>query len=201
MDNSFVQRHFFDGVISLEPNEAGGETVTLGGSDTFTEDYPGLALASAEGFFDLISNNCDYHTFEPVHGNLETIASLAALASELYLKSILMKELGLSPKEIRDKFRTKGHDLRVLYNALSAESKHALVESIDGAVTEADLESLIDPIKNVFKDYRYDYELSSGLELSYGFLFELLMRLRDLAHSLVAEDRRVIYIYGTHCGE
>lgn len=201
MDNNYVQRHFFDGVISEELNEAGGETVTLGASDSFTKDYPGLALASAEGFFDLLSHNCDFRAFEPVHGNRETMASLAALASELYLKSILMKELGLSPKEIQGAFCGKGHDLKVLYNALSAESKLTLIESIDGVATEGDLESKTDAIKNVFKDYRYDYELSSGLELPYGFLFELLMRLRDLAHSLVAEDRRVIYIYGTQDGE
>ncbi len=198
MDNNFVQRHYFDGAIQEELNEAGGKTVILGSPDVHTKNYPGLALTSAEGFFDLIANNCDLQTLEPIHGNRETVISLAAFTCELYLKSILMKEQGLSPKELKEKY---GHDLKTLSSALSAESKHSLVKSIDGITTEIDLESKIGTVKKVFMDYRYDYELPSGTELPYAFLIELLMRLRDLAHRLIKEDHRAFYVYGTRIDE
>lgn len=94
-----------------------------------------------------------------------------AFACEVFLKTLIV----LDGKEQR------GHQIKVLWDALDTENRVAIVERIiDGTnVKEEEIAERIDDISNSFTEWRYLYEVP-GLSVHIGFLEKFTLILRDI---------------------
>lgn len=129
------------------------------------------AVHTADGLYDLIIKNCDIDNAEFSEGShLEMYLSLAALACEIYMKSIIYNEGLHSNKQI------KKHKLDILFNDLPYKHQATILSNIK------DLGNNIGSIKSLFETLRYDFELIS-FSGEYLLVFDLMKELKTICHT------------------
>lgn len=129
------------------------------------------AVHAANGFAELVSNNCNIK--EPdasPEGHLEMYLSLAALACEIYMKSIIYNE-GLNNGKM-----VKGHHLDELF-AKMPESVHLTLNQ-----KFPDIEKILYEVRDVFEKLRYDFEQFS-IHGDYLVIFQLMNELKLISNA------------------
>lgn len=128
------------------------------------------AVHTADGLYHLVKNNCNTQkpniSTEPY---LEMYLSLAGLACEIYMKSIIYNENLHNGKQFR------GHKLDKLFQALPAHVKDAIKSIINN------IEKILPEIGDLFEKLRYDFECNH-IDGEYLLVFKFMEEIKELSH-------------------
>ena len=144
------------------------------------------ALLTADGFYNLIKNNCNV-TEPSISSNarLEMYLALSGLACEIYMKCIIYFE-----KKHRGK-QCRGHKLDELFSLLPENHKNTIKQRIK------EIEAILPEVGDAFESLRYDYELNH-IQGNYLLLFDLMEDLHMISNGF---PKRIIgemrYVNGT----
>ena len=169
--------------VKSEPNDAGGETVTLESLfDKAKVDYSNLdnlhslayvARKNANGLYDLVMER--YRSSHPADiPNFEMLVALINLSSEIYMKCIIYFK-GLN----NGKACKEGHGLKTYFNKLPEDVKSEL-KSID-----VDFDLKLDIISDYFTKFRYSFEFNSISADLFAFCFA--EKLNQVCNSFIIE--------------
>ena len=129
------------------------------------------AVHTANGFAELVSNNCN--TKEPnagPNGHLEIYLSIAALACEIYMKSIIYNENLNEGKMVR------GHCLDELYVKLPSRVQMTLKDKFSR------IEEILRSVRDTFERLRYNFE-QFDIDGNYLVIFQLMDELKTISNS------------------
>ena len=144
------------------------------------------ANQTADGLFDLITRNCNIDNPNiTLDAHLEIYLSLAGLACEIYLKSLIYYDARNDGKKLGT------HDLCGLFRMISQESKAAIRRKIN------DIDELLPSLSVLFMHLRYDFELNH-IAGEYLAVFDLMKVLKTLSNGNPAlETGYIRYANGT----
>lgn len=168
-----------DAILELNVRQEGG-TLYAEGTDAkkdvnYSDEVEMKRLATranhtADGLFDLITRNCNIDNPDIALGaHLEIYLSLAGLACEIYLKSLIYYDARNRGKKLGT------HDLCDLFRRISQESKETIRREIN------DIDELLPSLSVLFKDLRYDFELNH-IAGKYLTVFDLMKVLKTLSN-------------------
>ena len=184
-----------DSILELNVRQEGG-ALYIEGTDAkkevnYSDEVEMKRLATranrtADGLFDLITRNCNIDNPDiTLSAHLEIYLSLAGLACEIYLKSLIYYDARNSGKKLGT------HDLWDLFRRISQNRKEAIRREIN------DIDGLLPTLSELFPRLRYDYEFNH-IEGEYLTVFDLMKVLKTLSNGNVALETDCIrYANGT----
>jgi hypothetical protein len=129
------------------------------------------AVYTADGFCDLVKQNCNTTDPDISHGaHLEMYLALAGLACEIYMKAIIYHENLHGGKQAR------GHKLDDLFGQLPSAMQGAISSKI------SNIAATLPAIKDMFTTLRYDFE-QNQIKGDYLIVFELMEELKTIAYA------------------
>lgn len=170
-----------DSVVGYDVKQEGDTLYIMGAEDLeedidFSDETALKRLATrathtANGLFELIVGNCniDQPDIAP-DAHLEIFLSLAGLACEIYLKSLIYYDCKNGGKMIHS------HDLQDLFRCISQEKQENVREKID------DIDKFLPELSKLFPCLRYDYEYNH-IRGEYLVIFDLMKVLKELSNS------------------
>ena len=129
------------------------------------------AVHTANGLADLVNNNCNIQKpNSSPEAHLEMYLSLAALACEIYMKSVIYNENLHNGEQVR------GHYLDELFKRLPEAVQITLQRKF------INIEETLTPIRDMFEKLRYDFE-QFHIQGEYLVIFQLMEELRKNTNS------------------
>ena len=146
------------------------------------------AVHTANGFAELVSSNCNIQKPDiSPDGHLEMYLSIAALACEIYMKSIIYNE------KLNDGKMVRGHHLDKLFEKLPS------VLQMELKFKCPDVEKVLYDVRDVFEKLRYDFEQFS-IYGNYLVVFQLMNELKTISNKYPKrETGSISYANGALC--
>lgn len=170
----------YDAVVGFDI-EQHGDTLYIKGANFLSKDIDYTdeksmkrlatkANSTADGLYDLITKNCNIikPSLSP-KSHLEMYLSLAGLACEIYLKSLIYYEFKNDGAIIRQ------HNFEKLFRRLSQDKQQVIRNAI------ANIDELLPRLSILFPCLRYDYECNH-IQGEYLAIFDFMNELKSISN-------------------